>query len=124
LIRAALVLLLSATPALAEGPLLTVAFPGETLTVPQGTPVPAETTLDLSGKPAVYVRLPQPYASSFAAMTGRHVGQIITIALCGATLSRPMLQTPITGGALVLTGTATAEDAARTATRLNDGRCD
>jgi preprotein translocase subunit SecD len=122
--RALLLLLTSAAPALADVPLLTIAFPGETVTVPQGTPVRAETTVDMNGQPAVYLRLPEPQATTFAKTTERHVGQIIGITVCGDLLSQPLLQTPIPSGAMVLTGAPTAQAATQIAARLTTGRCD
>jgi preprotein translocase subunit SecD len=122
--RAALLLLTSATPALADVPLLTLALPGETLTIPQGAPVAAEVTVNANGQPAVYVKLAPPDATRFAEMTERHVGQIATISLCGTTVSEPILQTPISGGALVIWGDPTAQTADQIVARLTSGSCD
>ncbi len=122
--RTALALLLSAGPALAEGPLLTITFPDDMLIVPQGTPVAAEATLDQTGNPAVLARLPEPQATRLSALTKRHVGRIVTIGFCGDELSRPLLQTPIASGTLVVTGAGTAEAATRIAASLTAGRCD
>jgi preprotein translocase subunit SecD len=124
LIRTVAALLLSAAPVAAEVPLLAFAALDETLTVPQGTPVAAEATLDLNGTPAVYLQLPEPKATGFARLTERSVGQIITINLCGQTVSAPRLLTPIPGGAIVLPGEAVAQDAARTVAILTRGTCD
>ena len=122
--RFLLLLLASAAPALADVPLLTIAFSAETVTVTQGTPVPAETTLDMNGKPAVFLRLPEPQATAFAKTTERHVGQIIRIGVCGDLLSSPRLLTSMPIGAIVLTGEPTAQAAAQIAARLSSGRCD
>ena|GEM_PF-6866825 len=122
--RGLLILVTSAAPALADVPLLSLAVPAETVAVPQGTPVQAEATLDLNGSPAVYLQLPEPQATDFAKLTERSVGQVITINLCGQTVSAPRLLTPIPGGALVLTGEAVAQDSSRTAAVLTSGTCD
>jgi preprotein translocase subunit SecD len=122
--RGLLLLFASAGPALADVPLLSLAVPAETVAVPQGTPVQAEATLDVNGSPAVYLQLPEPQATDFARLTERSVGQVITISLCGQTVSAPRLLTPIPGGALVLAGEAVAEDSFATAAILTSGSCD
>lgn len=121
---AVLALLLSAAPAAAEIPLLTLAVLDEMLAVPQGTPVQAKATLGANGRPAVHLQLPEPQATGFATLTERSVGQVVTMSLCGQVVTAPRLLTPIPSGALVLTGAATAQEAVRTAARLTVGRCD
>ncbi len=121
---AVLALLLSAAPAAAEIPLLTLAVLDEMLAVPQGTPVQAKATLGANGRPAVCLQLPEPQATGFATLTERSVGQVVTMSLCGQVVTAPRLLTPIPSGALVLTGAATAQEAVRTAARLTVGRCD
>ena len=122
---AVLALLLSAAPAAAEIPLLTLAVLDEMLAVPQGTPVQAKATLGANGRPAVCLQLlPEPQATGFATLTERSVGQVVTMSLCGQADTAPRLLTPIPSGALVLTGAATAQEAVRTAARLTVSRCD
>jgi preprotein translocase subunit SecD len=99
-------------------------FPDETLVVPQGEVISAEATLDLSGRVAVLAQLGNPAAKSFAEITERHVGQILTVSVCGEKMMEGVLQTAMPLGTLMFSGPPTTEVADQIVASLTAGRCD
>jgi preprotein translocase subunit SecD len=125
IVRATLfALLLPAGSALAEVHLVAFDFPAESLAIPQGEPVLAEATLDMTGQVAIHARLGDPAAKDFALITERQVGQMITVSLCGEKLMEAMLQTPLYSGSFMLVGPPAANATDQIIARLNAGRCD
>ena len=64
-----------------------------------------------TGRPAVEVRLDGEGAQAFAQITRRYAGKRIALLLGHAMLTAPRIEEPITGGALMITGNFTLEQA-------------
>jgi preprotein translocase subunit SecD len=74
-----------------------------------------------TSKPQVSLQFNSDGAALFAAITKRNLGKPVAIFLDGAPISIPTVQSEITDGSAVITGTFNATDAKLLATRLNSG---
>lgn len=59
---------------------------------------------DHFGFPALSVVLNPKAAKAFAALTGRHVGQAMAIAVAGETVSEPVIREPLLTGRFLISG--------------------
>jgi preprotein translocase subunit SecD len=74
-----------------------------------------------SGAPQISLTFDSEGAKLFADITGRNVGKRVGIFLDGAVLTAPTVQTKISDGQAVITGTYALDEAKLLATRLNAG---
>jgi protein-export membrane protein SecD len=74
-----------------------------------------------TGRPQVALEFNDEGTQLFAQITRRNLGKTIAIFLDGAPISIPTVQTEITDGNAVITGTFTPQEARLLATRLNSG---
>jgi preprotein translocase subunit SecD len=74
-----------------------------------------------SGAPQISLTFDSEGAKLFSDITGRNVGKRVGIFLDGAILTAPTVQTKISDGQAVITGTYSLEEAKLLATRLNAG---
>jgi len=81
----------------------------------------AEAGLDpFSFQPVVSVVLTPEASKTFGKLTTRNIGKVIEIWVDGELVSSPVVQTPILGGALVISGALSADEAGSLAERLAD----
>ena len=73
------------------------------------------------GSPEVSLEFDDAGAKLFEDITGRNIGKQVAIFLDGYPISAPTVQSKITGGKAVISGTFTAEEAKLLAQRLNTG---
>ena len=66
---------------------------------------------DHTGLPAIHVRLTADAAGAFSDMTSRLIGERIAIVFEGGIITDPVVQTPILGGAMMITGDFEGEEA-------------
>ncbi|MBP9182691.1 MAG: hypothetical protein KBF78_06145 [Fuscovulum sp.] len=116
-------LALMAGAAGAETPLVSVIAGTDAVHARAGDVDLAEATLDLSGNPALRVRLDPRLDATFARLTSAHVGEVIRILICGQVRSEPMLLTEISRAEFMVAGVTSAE-ARDLAARLTADNCD
>ena len=73
---------------------------------------------EISAQPSVQVTLAPKAAKLLAALTLENVGNIIELRVDGELLTSPVVQTPILGGELVISGALTMAEAKALAERL------
>ena len=95
-------LVLAATAASAsDTPVLEAEIPGEVLALtPAHIAGAAVKTND--GGPQLYFMLTAPAGRAFAKLTGKAVGEPLTLRICGQTLATAIIRTPIESGAVVV----------------------
>lgn len=71
--------------------------------------------------PMVSLEFDREGTLAFAALTASHLGQVVPIYLDGEVISAPKVNTPITEGRAVITGSADIQEAARLANLLRSG---
>lgn len=76
---------------------------------------------DQNGRPSIGFRMTQEGAQIFGAFTAENIGQPFAIVNGDVALSVPVIQTPIHGGAGIITGIFTIEEATSLAVLLNSG---
>ncbi|HUO75747.1 MAG TPA: protein translocase subunit SecD [Candidatus Paceibacterota bacterium] len=81
----------------------------------------ASLTFNAQNQPQVSLQLTDAGAKLFAAITQRDLGKPVAIFLDGAPISIPTVQSQITDGNAVITGSFTPTEAKTLATRLNSG---
>jgi len=81
----------------------------------------ASAAWDENRQPAVVLQMNGEGASLFADMTSRSIGKELTITLDGEVLMSRTVDSPITGGGLLLSGSFTAGQAANLALQLKSG---
>lgn len=82
----------------------------------------AQVTFDQrTGRPEVSLQFNEEGTALFAAITKRNLGKPVAIFLDGAPISIPTVQSEITDGNAVISGTFSAQEAKLLATRLNSG---
>jgi preprotein translocase subunit SecD len=82
----------------------------------------AEVTFDpQTYRPQVRLELTDEGTTLFAALTRQNLGHVMAIYLDGLPISVPVVQSEITTGTAVISGTFTAEQAKLLATRMNSG---
>jgi len=74
-----------------------------------------------SGKPEVAIEFDAEGTKMFADLTKENIGKQIAIFLDGQVISAPTVQTQITDGKAVITGSFTLDEAKQLAQRLNEG---
>lgn len=115
-------LALSAGAAAAETPLVSIIAGADRIDAGAADVAAAEATLDMSGMPALRVRLDARLDAGFARLTAAHVGTVIRILICGQVKSEPMLQTEIHTADFIVSG-LTPDEATRLAALLDQGSC-
>lgn len=75
----------------------------------------------LAGEPVIALEFDQEGGEMFADITRENIGGVLAIFLDGAPISTPVIQTEITGGQAIITGTFGAEEARLLVGRLNSG---
>ncbi len=93
---------------------------GETLLTGKDL-VKADVTYDNLGRPQIAFELNAEGAKLFAEITRKNIGKKLAITLDGEIQTAPVINTEIPGGAGVITGNYTVEEAKATATLLNAG---
>ena len=83
--------------------------------------VDAQTEFDQNGSPAVGFRFNPTGARLFGAHTSANVGQLFAIVLDGEVISAPRIQSPILGGAGIITGRFSIEESTQLAILLRAG---
>ena len=83
--------------------------------------VDAQPSFDQNGRPAVSFRFDTSGARKFGEYTGAHVGQPFAIVLDKQVISAPTIQTAITGGSGIITGSFTVEGSTNLAVLLRAG---
>lgn len=86
-----------------------------------GDLVDARVTYDELQHPAVSLRFSKDGATAFEEATGANIGRQIAIVLDGSIISAPVVRSRISGGEAQITGSFTAEEAARLAVMLRAG---
>jgi len=81
----------------------------------------ADVSFDQNNYPQISLTFDSEGAKLFSDITGRNVGKRVGIFLDGSVLTAPTVQTKISDGQAVITGTYTLEEAKLLATRLNAG---
>jgi len=82
----------------------------------------AEVTFDQQTyRPQVRLELTEEGGKLFAQVTKRNIGKVIAIYLDGYPISTPVVQSEITSGEAVISGTFSAQEAKLLSTRLNSG---
>ncbi|MBL9046029.1 MAG: hypothetical protein JNK34_01775 [Tabrizicola sp.] len=102
ILKASLALIALACPAGAETALLSMEFPSETFSLSPDSEMEAEMVLDMNGQGAIAIWLDPSEAKAFGLFTSRHVGEVAVIRICDVEVSRPLLQTPLLGGSLMI----------------------
>ena len=74
-----------------------------------------------TGKPVVAFRMSPASARAFADLTAKNVGRAAAIIVDGHVMSKPIIRTPIIGGAGQISGDFDIEGARSMARRLSDG---
>ena len=74
-----------------------------------------------AGEPIIALEFDKEGGDLFAEITGQNVGNVLAIFLDGAPISTPVIQTEITGGQAIITGTFTPDEARQLVGRLNSG---
>jgi preprotein translocase subunit SecD len=64
----------------------------------------ATVTSDMNGRPAIRIELLPEAGERFSAFTRMQVGQQISVMACDVEVTRPMVQTPIESGVMILAG--------------------
>ena len=82
----------------------------------------ARATTGQGNYPAISIRFDGVGARRIGAFTNAHVGQRMAVVVGGKILTAPMIQSPITGGSLLIEGDFTAEEAERMADRMTAGQ--
>lgn len=72
----------------------------------------------VTGQPIVQIVLTPEAAKAFARLTTDNVGKVVELRVDGALLTSPVVQTPILGGELVISGNLSEGDARALAARL------
>jgi preprotein translocase subunit SecD len=85
-------------------PLAVVAHDTTRLDFAGGDIQSATVTSDMNGRPAIRIELLPEAADRFRAFTRMQVGQQISILACDVEVTRPMIQTPIESGVMILAG--------------------
>lgn len=94
---------LVAMPALAgEDQPLIFRVNGETLSAGSDRLDEVSVRSDLSGRPAVLFRFDQQLARDFTDLTGRNVGRVMVVELCGQTVTESIIHSAIFGGVVLL----------------------
>ncbi|MDH5442377.1 MAG: protein translocase subunit SecD [Candidatus Nomurabacteria bacterium] len=75
----------------------------------------------LSGQPYIALQFDKDGGKLFADITGAHIGEALAIMLDGQVISAPTIQTTITGGEAIITGSFTIDEAKTLAGRLSQG---
>ena len=70
----------------------------------------AEAVLDQVDRPALTLRLTADAARRFGQLTRRALGQMAAVVLDGTVMTAPLIQTPILGGSLMISGGTMAEN--------------
>ncbi len=83
--------------------------------------VDAQTAFDQNGSPAVSFRFNPTGARLFGAHTSANVGKLFAIVLDGEVISAPRIQSPILGGAGIITGRFSIEESTQLAILLRAG---
>ncbi len=104
ILRTSFALIALAYPARAETALLSMEFPGETFSLSPDSEIEAETVLDMNGQGAIAIKLGPSETEAFGPFTSRHVGEEAVIRICDVEVSRPLMQTPLPGGSLMIVG--------------------
>lgn len=123
--RRAAALLLAATfaaPAFAGDGALTFRAGSEVLVAPTAS-VRGLQALDTSGQPIIAITMADGMALAFSRLTVAHVGEVMDILICGAVVSSPMLQAPIYGNEMRITGAFTVDQASDLARRISSDTC-
>lgn len=74
-----------------------------------------------SGAPALHIELSAAGRKAFGDFTIRNVGTQIDVLLDGKVLTSPYIQSPITGGSLMINGNFTAEEIEAMVARIRAG---
>lgn len=77
--------------------------------------VDARALPSMDGMPTILISFGDSAAQRLAVMTTRNVGKAVPIILDGKTLAEPLVQEPITGGAIEMNGFASLPDAIKLA---------
>jgi hypothetical protein len=122
--RAAALLLAAtlAAPASAGDGALTFRAGSDVLVVPTAA-VRGFQALDNSGQPVIAITMADGLALAFSRLTVAHVGEVMDLLVCGAVVSSPVIQAPIYGNELRITGTFTVDQAADLARRISTDDC-
>lgn len=83
----------------------------------------AQPSMDHSNRPAVSIFLSKSAGDRFAELTKGHLGNNITIRVCGVVVMTPMLLEPILHGKIQMTGSFTVEETKEMAAQLETGDC-
>lgn len=83
--------------------------------------VDAQPSFDQNGRPAVSFRFDTTGARKFGEYTGAHINEPFAIVLDKQVISAPTIQTAITGGSGIITGSFTVENATSLAVLLRAG---
>lgn len=82
-----------------------------------------KSSLDPSNRPVVSISLSKAAGERFAELTKAHVGDNITIFVCGVFVIDPVLMEPILDGKIQIAGSFTVEETQEMAAQLETGMC-
>lgn len=118
-----LALLTTLSSSLARGADLVFEGGGERLIVPGERLADVVATREPGGTAAVRFRLASEDAEAFYALTGRLVGQPLSVVVCGEELIRPIVREPIAGGVGIVTQDSLPEALALAAQLTGEAPC-
>ncbi len=101
---------------------LSLAVGGEVLEV-EPAEVSAEATTDITGNPALQMKLGPGPAARLAELTRANLGQIIDVRICGAVVISPRIQSEIASGELLISGDFTRQRAQALAHQVTTADC-
>jgi preprotein translocase subunit SecD len=105
-------LILLASPAFAEPALISFEVADQTIQASPDDIELAELTLDPTGRQALSLRLHPSFDARFAAVTEKHIGEAMTLRICGQAIVTPVLMSQLLTAEFLVT-TASDEGAIR-----------
>jgi preprotein translocase subunit SecD len=122
LIRLAGIVLLLASPAVAEPALISFEFAEDTIVATGEDIEIAESAFDLNNLPVLKIELHKGFDARFAALSVKNIGRVLTVRICGEVIIQPTLQSTLSVAKFQITATS-VEEATRLAEQLKTRSC-